>query len=383
MAKTLTWDVFCRVVDNYGDAGICWRLVRELAGRHHARVRLWIDDVESLHRMVPAVSPAREQQDVEGVHVCRWLEPLAAAPADIVIEAFGCGVPEKYASAMASRVEAPVWVVLEYLSAEAWVASHHGLPSPHPRLPLTRHFFFPGFTQGTGGLLREAELFERRERFSDDDRHRFWRSLGHAPVPDGTVTASVFAYERAPLADLLRCWETGSVLTVAAIPEGGALNAALKYFNLQQPPKSRVFRRGALELRIVPFMPQVRYDELLWACDVNFVRGEDSFVRAQWAARPFIWHIYPQADDVHAGKLEAFLALYTAALPAASRMAVMSMMRWWNQIESPAVTPAFAWAAYVAQVPQLRAYGAKWADEIAASGELAANLARFCLSKLK
>ncbi len=55
---------------------------------------------------------------------------------------------------------------------------------------------------------------------------------------------------------------------------------------------------------------QSDYDHLLWCCDFNLVRGEDSFLRAQWAARPFLWHIYPQADAAHLEKLTAFLELY-------------------------------------------------------------------------
>ena len=383
MLTSLTLDIFCRVVDNYGDAGVCWRLARELAGRHDARVRLWIDDLATLGSLVPAVSIASDEQDVEGVRVCRWSEPLATEPADIVIEAFGCGVPDAYASAMATATRAPVWIVLEYLSAEAWVSSHHALPSPHPRLPLERHFFFPGFTKGTGGVLREADLFDRRDRFSDEDRRNLWRSLGHAPIPEGAVSVSVFAYESAPLADLLRCWEAGSVLTVAAVPEGPMLDRVREHFDVSDLSEGGVARRGALEIRAVPFIPQVRYDALLWSCDINFVRGEDSFVRAQWAARPFVWQVYPQADEAHAAKLEAFLALYTAALPDALRVAVTNLMRVWNQIEVPAVTAASAWAAYTAQATQLRLHGAKWADELAANGDLAGNLARFCLSKLK
>ncbi|MDB5942884.1 MAG: hypothetical protein JWQ13_2450, partial [Ramlibacter sp.] len=46
----------------------------------------------------------------------------------------------------------------------------------------------------------------------------------------------------------------------------------------------------------------------LWSCDFNFVRGEDSQVRALWAGRPFAWQIYPQHDDAHHAKLHAFLA---------------------------------------------------------------------------
>ena len=161
------------------------------------------------------------------------------------------------------------------------------------------------------------------------------------------------------------------------------LDRVREHFDVSDLSEGGVARRGALEIRAVPFIPQVRYDALLWSCDINFVRGEDSFVRAQWAARPFVWQVYPQADEAHAAKLEAFLALYTAALPDALRVAVTNLMRVWNQIEVPAVTAASAWAAYTAQATQLRLHGAKWADELAANGDLAGNLARFCLSKLK
>ena len=156
-----TWDIFCRVVDHFGDAGVCWRLARQLADEHGARVRLWIDDVESLRRLNPAVEQA-DRQLADGVQVWTWREPLSGAtPADIVVEAFGCGLPEEYVSAMAAAAPRPLWIVLEYLSAEPWVTKHHALPSPHPRLPLERYFFFPGFVAGTGGEPRQANARPR------------------------------------------------------------------------------------------------------------------------------------------------------------------------------------------------------------------------------
>ena len=128
-------------------------------------MRLWIDDLESLRRLNPAVSSV-DRQTVDGVEVRRWPDEFPAiAPAEVVIEAFGCGIPERYAEAMASATPRPLWIVLEYLSAEPWVPDHHGLPSPHPRYSLERYFFFPGFVKGTGGLLREADVFARRDSF--------------------------------------------------------------------------------------------------------------------------------------------------------------------------------------------------------------------------
>jgi uncharacterized repeat protein (TIGR03837 family) len=133
----------------------------------------------------------------------------------------------------------------------------------------------------------------------------------------------------------------------------------------------------------VPFLPQASYDALLWACDCNFVRGEDSFVRAQWAARPFVWQIYPQRDRVHSAKLDAFLALYCEGLPTRAADAVSRFTRFWNQTETAGVTSASAWGALAHELPRLRRHGADWSERIAAAGELTANLARFCLAKLK
>jgi uncharacterized repeat protein (TIGR03837 family) len=57
----------------------------------------------------------------------------------------------------------------------------------------------------------------------------------------------------------------------------------------------------------LPWLSQQDYDKLLWACDMNFVRGEDSVLRALWTGKPFVWQIYPQQDGAHLPKLAAFL----------------------------------------------------------------------------
>jgi uncharacterized repeat protein (TIGR03837 family) len=380
------WDIFCRVVDNFGDAGVCWRLARKLALEHHFRVRLWIDDLPTLARLHPGVADT-PRQGVEGVEIFKWDGDGAAAAhpsgTQVVIEAFGCSVPEAYVDAMAGESRPPLWIVLEYLSAEPWVAAHHGLPSPHPRLPLERYFFFPGFVEGTGGLLREQDLFARRDAFGAEQPDAFWRAAGFEPPPPEALTVSMFAYETAPLDALLRVWETAARPTVVAIPEGTLAGAALGYLEGASVPAGRVLRRGALEVRVMPFVPQARFDELLWSCDVAFVRGEDSFVRAQWAARPFVWHIYPQEERAHWRKLEAFLAVYSSGLAAPAASAVHDLMRAWNHVDTAPVSLAPAWAAFALQLEPLRDHAREWAQRTARVGELADNLARFCLDKLK
>ncbi len=185
------WEIFCKVVDNYGDVGVSWRLARQLAAEHRLDVTLSIDDLMALERMVPGVDRSRAKQTVSAVSIRRWTESTSVqVPADVVVEAFGCGLPEAYAAAMAQCARPPVWFVLEYLSAEAWVDGTHGLPSPHPRLPLARRFWFPGFTPASGGLLHERNLREARDTFQGDDRLReaFWRSLSDARACAGRDT---------------------------------------------------------------------------------------------------------------------------------------------------------------------------------------------------
>ncbi|HKX41718.1 MAG TPA: elongation factor P maturation arginine rhamnosyltransferase EarP, partial [Burkholderiaceae bacterium] len=266
------WDLFCRVIDNHGDLGVCWRLAADLAGRGES-VRLWVDDAAALAWMAP--------HGHAGVEVVAWQEPLAErAPGDVVIEAFGCELPEAHLRRMAQRAVPPVWINLEYLSAEGYVERSHGLPSPQssgPAAGLRKWFFYPGFTARTGGLLREPGLMARRQAFDRDA----WRvERGWAPRP-GERVISLFCYEQPALATWLQRFAQQPTLLLAT-----AGHAARQVEAALGPSLAM----GALRARIVEPLPQLEYDHLLWASDLNIVRGEDSFVRAQWAGVPFVWH---------------------------------------------------------------------------------------------
>lgn len=293
------WDIFCTVIDNHGDLGVCWRLTRQLrdAGQ---RVRLWVDDASALTWMAPTA------HQETGIEVRPWASAsqssdLSDLPiADVWIEAFGCNLPEAFVAHFVERAEVthtqqPQWINLEYLSAEDWVPRMHGLPSPvmsGPAKGWTKTFFYPGFTPDTGGLLRETDLLERQQAF---DRTS-WRKQ-HAPdlAPNGLLI-SLFCYEPAALPQLLaQLVGTPHHLLVTPGRPLAAVQQALAGMAVQ-PSWSAL-----------PYTTQDGFDEMLWACDLNFVRGEDSLVRALWAGQPFIWHIYPQDDNAHHAKLEAFL----------------------------------------------------------------------------
>ncbi len=352
------WDIFCKVVDNLGDIGVCWRLARQLHAEHGLQVRLWVDDLASFQRICPAVRRVDVQQ-VHGVDVRRWSAQCDATDvADVVIDAFGCGLPETYQAAM--RDPATVWVNLEYLTAEPWAAQCHGRASLLPGCAVKRWFFFPGFDAGTGGLLRERDLLARRDAFV-------------SPRAGDTLRVLLFCYDNPSLLALIDAFKTGSQEVELWVPEGAIAQAVGACLG-GELAVGQCARSGRLAVRVFPLVPQDNFDELLWAMDVNFVRGEDSFVRAQWAALPFIWQAYPQEGEAHLAKVDAFLARYCEGLAAAPAEALRALWRGWNE----GGLAKRDWEAFVAHLPALRQHARGWADTLARQSDLASALVQFC-----
>ena len=335
------WDVFCRVIDNHGDLGVCVRLARQLAQRG-IQVRLWVDDARALTWMAPDLAQGTDA----GVRVLDWSaasdpQVLSATPIGRVwIEAFGCELPQAWVQHAVQRVQqgqapAPRWINLEYLSAEDFVPRHHGLPSPvmsGPAQGWTKHFFYPGFTPGTGGLLREADLWAQQAQF---DRHAHRLALCPDAAPSARLV-SLFCYEPPGLVPGLAQLAPNDRVLVTPGRAWAALQQAAPDAPHGQP---------------LAYQDQAGFDRLLWACDLNFVRGEDSLVRALWAGQPLVWQIYPQDDGAHQAKLEAFLDWLQA--PASLR----NFHQIWNGLATgspPALTPSVLtdWGACIAQARQ-------------------------------
>jgi uncharacterized repeat protein (TIGR03837 family) len=345
-SPSLRWDIFCRVIDNHGDLGVCWRLCADLAQRGHT-VRLWVDDASALTWMAP--------QGCTGVTVQAWpdegrLQTLAKDKtfqvADVVIEAFGCELPKAF-QALMMQGPPPVWINLEYLSAEGYVASSHGLASPlmsGPARGATKWFFFPGFTPDTGGLLREPDLAARQTAFQ---RQAWLNALPlDKPIAANERLISLFCYEPAALSDLLAQLSQGGQPTRLLVTSGRPSAAVAAATQALHMPTSGT---GQLHISQLPYLHQTEFDHLLWACDVNLVRGEDSLVRALWAGQPLVWHIYPQDDLAHHDKLHAFEealempavlkqfhavwnGLETGPLPALSRATIDAGREWSQQV---------------------------------------------------
>ena len=356
------WDIFCRVIDNFGDIGVCWRLARQLVCEHGLAVRLWVDQPPTLAIMCPALQLPLVAQNIDGVEIRYWPTDFPeVSVADVVIEAFACALPERYISAMAVVEHPATWINLEYLTAESWADSCHGLASPHPRYRLTKQFFFPSFTDSARGLLREHDLIQARDRFQ-----------AQLPPRDG-LEISLFCYQSAPVGALIALLAQSPTPIRCFVPPGQPLAAVTAHLVGRGP-----WQLGLLEITPIPFLPAAEFDQLLWRCDLNFVRGEDSLVRAIWAGQPMIWQIYEQADETHLVKLQAFLERHTDAMPAAVAAAIKAMFLAWNTGQGMEA----AWGAFIGLRTEIAEQQKIWSQKRVDRNDLAANLVKFCAKGL-
>lgn len=407
--------LYCRVIDNFGDAGIAWRLARQLADEHGSDVTLVIDAPQALARLLGEHAGRRMQAalavcgtaSVAGVAIQPWPGRREGLPAgtDLVIAAFGCELPASVRAALAPADPPPAcWVNLEYLSAEAWIDETHGLPSIKPRDGAIEWFVMPGFGPRTGGLLRERGLFAARDAFERDACARPWLASLGVPDAGSALRVSLFCYPHAPVAALLDEAARSTTPSQWLVPEGIA-ESALRAWAGHAPAPGEALSRGVVQLVGLPWLAQPDYDRLLWSCDLNFVRGEDSWVRAVWAARPFVWQAYRQEGGTHRVKLDAFLDRLLDGAPAAASVAMRSMHhRWLDDVPgtlprgvthdatalatepatspapdaclAPALDPSAGWEALSACVrsPALRLHLHEFAERTARVADLASTL---------
>lgn len=374
----LQWHIFCRVIDNYGDIGVCWRLAQQLTREHQQGVTLWVDDLNSFNAICPNASTAAAQI-VNGVQIRHWqdiIDVSLAENADVVVEAFACDLPDLWLESMAQRHPQPQWINLEYLSAEPWTLDCHLGYSP--LAGMQRVFFFPGFVSGSGGVLIDNELLETaRELKSATAQQNFLTSLGVTETHRFERRMSLFAYENPAVEAMLDALSADLITTHLLVPTGRVTADVERWFGSESPEGVSV-SRGSLTVTALPFMSQLEYDSLLAICDLNCVRGEESFVRSQVLGKPTLWHIYPQDDNAHIDKLEAFLDAYLGNADAdlASQISVLSLH--WNQ----ATNAGGDWPALLQRLPMWRQHAEGWQQSLMSNGDLASNLVTYVKNRV-
>jgi len=354
----MRWDIFCQIVDNYGDAGICWRLARSLSSLHGQDVRIFCSDLPTLNLLASGVDESVKQK----IELLPWESSLnnarhpVQAP-DVVIEAFACSLPDNYLANLLIAPKKPIIINLEYLSAEPWITEFHAKASPQVH-GIPKYFFFPGFQDNSGGLLLDPIPEESITLANTVPAalETTWSKLR-----PNAKRISVFCYPGAPLRKWLQSLGSIGENVDVVLTHG---HAELLGFNTGQA----IALPEAIQLLPIPFLTQDEYDWLLSQCDLNIARGEDSFLRAQLAGKPFIWHIYPQDDGAHQVKLSAFLDLYLESASQDLKIASIAAMTWamphqWFKSLDAWSSHAKAWRAHLLE---------KHAD-----GGLVAHLLRF------
>lgn len=290
--------MFCRVVDNFGDIGVCWRLALDLESKGH-KVRLYCDDLGALEQIAP-------QFRTSCVHVCAWGEWGTSHEVDVLIEAFACGIPEEYLQLQKQR-SIGIWIVLEYLALETWASGCHGLRSPSAISGTPKFYFFPGLGESLGGLLADRGFCAQMQNsIQHSQALRFQWAQNYGVSPSG-FWISLFAYTRDWTVFFSELLELGTEFCVW-VPR----SYALEWCEIHLPvlgfeAKDGAWHKGGVHVQSMEFMDQIKYQEHLLLCDFAIVRGEDSFVRALLAGLPFLWQAYRQDEEAHMDKVEGFL----------------------------------------------------------------------------
>ncbi|MDZ7924429.1 MAG: elongation factor P maturation arginine rhamnosyltransferase EarP [Marinagarivorans sp.] len=402
------WHIFCRVVDNYGDIGVCWRLAKQLAQEHKIAVTLWVDDLVSFNAICPPVNPRSSEQTVVGIGIRQWptLHTTFTPDVipDVIIEAFACELPAHYRLAMQQKwqqhstaqlqtkraltTQAFAWINLEYLSAEPWVESCHLSPSPVEGMRKT--FFFPGFSAKTGGLMFDHTLIELGQKLQQPREQqaaieRLCQRTQTPTPPQAARHISLFAYPNAPIKSLIDALMADNKPTQLWLL-GDNLNEAMAKLMGHPVVSSHQYRQGHLNITCLPMLAQNDYDLLLALADFNCVRGEESFVRAQMLGKPMLWHIYPQEEHAHHDKLDAFLNHYCDCDTSDNTLneLIKQLHQLWNGVANPEEKIHYLnqkpWPDTLKLMTQWQEHAKIWQQKLLNNGDLTTKLVRFCSS---
>lgn len=268
--------IFCRVIDNFGDAGVAWRLAKNLQADLSCQVVLFIDNFTTLAHIVPELETQKQQQNINQINIIHWKDDntfsgsLKNLPKpDFVIETFACELSNRVKEIIFQNKA--LWLNWEYLTAEHWAEEMHLLPSPQAN-GANKYFYFMGFSEKSGGLLREKNVLPKPPK-----------------KVSGSLKTYIFAYSSTIWQKWFDCW--------ADLPLNMHIDLAGNQVRLPE---------NHLSCQHAPFVSQDKFDDLLSQYDFLIVRGEDSFVRTQYTGKPFFWHIYPQENQAYIKKLHAF-----------------------------------------------------------------------------
>lgn len=307
-----TLDIFCEIIDNYGDIGVVYRTAKELQKIFpESKIRVFLNRLDEFKKINSQVIDL-PSQNIDGIEYITfdYLRDNAnkLLTAQVIIEAFGCQIPEEYIEIAYDNSE--LLINLEYLSAEDWIEDFHLQSSPLGRGKLKKVFFMPGFTEKSGGVIADSNYLERIQRVLENKEFYEKKYLSDIEDRENKIVGTLFSYEKnfTPLLEDLKKLDKDVVILAMGEKTQDSLRKILKNFSIEDFRNS--LKYGKIEIRFLNFLNQEEYEELINIVDFNFVRGEDSFIRAVLTGKPYMWHIYCQEEYAHMDKIEGFLDKY-------------------------------------------------------------------------
>ncbi len=305
--KVNSIDVFCEIIDNFGDIGVVYRISKELKKIfQNVRIRIVLNRIEEFKAINKKVKDV-DYQEIDGLicvtekYVKENTESFGVS--DVFIEAFGCNVPEEYVKA--AKENSKLWINLEYLSGEKWIEDFHLCESLIDSKTLKKIFFMPGFSEKSGGVIIDSGFLERM-KFGKENRDEVFKKYFKDFDLKDKFIGTVFSYEKnfENLLETLKNYEKETVLLLMGEKTQKSFSEILKK-NLTED-YGNIVKYGKITMIYSDFFSQEEYEEIISASDFNFTRGEDSFVRGIILGKPFMWHIYLQEEKAHMDKIKAF-----------------------------------------------------------------------------
>jgi uncharacterized repeat protein (TIGR03837 family) len=353
--------LICKVIDFFGDIGVAWRIAKQLKVDFNVEVHLLIDDLLTAQRLIPSIDISFQKQTIDGIFIyrCDFSEDSTSLPPppNFVFNLFNIDLPHIYKTLI--KRNKSKYIAIEYLSAEPWVDNFHLKPSIDPKSGLIKTFFYPGFTNQTGGLIREKGLFLRRTNFDKSKRKKVIQSLGGNP---NLYSISLFYYPIQKIEVFLDAIDNLKKTIQFFIPQ--YLFDLLRLESTYQ----------SINIIPYPFLNHDDFDDLLWSCDLNFVRGEDSWIRAIWAGKPFIWQPYIQENNIHLIKLKAFLKRYCEGCDQDLSEVLIKMHDDWSNNKFNEVL----WHSFFKLQPQLEAFALKQSHHYFKEPSFVESLVDYC-----
>ena len=289
--------VLCKVVDNFGDIGVVWRLCCQLSNQIKkenltSKINLIVDDLASFNKICNSVDFSKSFQVVDEINVYNWNDEKLCYDEfskndgenlSVILEVFQCGRPAWMEKILfEDKLNRTVQIIMiDYLTAEKYAEDFHCLQSLTRSSKVQKVNFMPGFTKKTGGLIIDSEW----EHFCDYQNNK---------------TLLCFTYDRNWNALANACKKSQYIEKVLIAPGKG-------FDSLKKSFYSNFIKDSNLKIEELSFMNQNEWDKMLKNCGVLFIRGEESMSRACLSGIPFVWHAYPQSNEYQLIKVRALL----------------------------------------------------------------------------